>query len=122
MTTFAKVKNDIVEQVIVAEQDFIDTIPTEENVEWIKTDLSNYASLGGIYDKSRGVFCPPKPGVDWTLDDKNRWMPPIPYPVLHDDFSDLEEYYWDDELYQKDKTKGWVFTEISAFPQRHFDV
>ena len=35
---------------------------------------------------------------------------------------DLEEYYWDDELYQKDKTKGWVFTEISAFPQRHFDV
>tara|TARA_B100000161_G_scaffold238880_1_gene190051 strand:- start:4887 stop:5255 length:369 start_codon:yes stop_codon:yes gene_type:complete len=122
MTTFAKVKNNIVEQVIVAEQDFIDTIPAEENVEWIKTDPSNYATIGGTYVKSRGVFTDVKQGIDWTLDDNNRWMPPIPYPVLHDDFSDLEEYYWDDELYQKDKTKGWVFLEINAFPQRHFDA
>mgnify|MGYP003312840034 CR=1 FL=1 len=122
MTTFAKVKNDIVEQVIVAEQDFIDTIPTEENVEWIKDTAGNKAKIGGIYEKTRGVFCDAKPGIDWTLDKYNELQPPIPYPSFWDENVDLADYLWDDNLYQKDKTKGWVFTEISAFPQRHFDA
>ena len=99
MTTFAQVKNGTVINIIVAEQDFIDTLPPEENVEWIKTEPSNYAYIGGIYEKSKGVFCLPKPGIDWTLDSNNEWQPPIPFPVTHDD-----------TLYQKDKTQGWVFT------------
>ena len=120
MTTFAQVKSGTVINVIVAEQDFIDTIPPEENIEWIKTEPSNYAYMGGIYEKSSGVFCPPKPGIDWTLDSNNEWQPPIPYPSFHDQFLDLEDIYWDDELYQKDKTKGWVFTIFDAYRQKTF--
>ena len=110
MTTFAQVKSGTVINVIVAEQDFIDTIPSEENVEWIKTEPSNYARIGGIYEKSKGVFCAAKPGIDWTLDSNNEWKPPIPRPNLYDDDLDLVDYIWDDDLYQKDNTKGWVFT------------
>ena len=116
MTTFAQVKSGTVINVIVAEQDFIDTIPPEENIEWIKTEPSNYAYMGGIYEKSSGVFCPPKPGIDWTLDSNNEWQPPIPFPDTHDDTLDLVDYYWDDTLYQKDKTQGWVFTLSDPLP------
>ena len=109
MTTFAQVKNGTVINVIVAEQDFIDTLPSEENIEWIKTEPSNYAQIGGIYDKSKNVFCSVKPGIDWTLDKYNEWQPPIPYPSFWDENVDLADYLWDDDLYQKDNTKGWVF-------------
>ena len=70
--------------------------------------------------KSKGIFCTPKPGIDWTLDENCQWQPPIPYPSFHDQFLDLEDIYWDDELYQKDKTKGWVFTIFDAYRQKTF--
>ena len=115
MTTFAQVKSGTVINIIVAEQDFIDTLPPEENVEWIKTEPSNYAYMGGIYEKSSGVFCPPKPGIDWTLDDDNYWKPPIPFPGAYDENVDLVGYYWDENLYKQDNTKGWVFTIAEQF-------
>ena len=37
---FAKVKNNIVEQVIVAEQEFIDTLPKEDGVSWLQTSFN----------------------------------------------------------------------------------
>ena len=57
-----------------------------------------------------------------NLDEDAQWKPPIPYPCFHDDFAiddhiegphglDLS-YVWDDSLYQKDKTKGWVSPDI----------
>ena len=107
---FAQVTNGTVTNIIVAEQDFIDTLPAEENVEWIKDTAGNKAKIGGIYEKTRGVFCDAKPGIDWTLDDDNYWKPPIPFPVAYDDNVDLVGYYWDENLYKQDNTKGWVFT------------
>ena len=56
MTIFALVKNDSVINLVLAEQDWIDTLPSEENVEWIKSESSNPAMIGGIYNKSKGVF------------------------------------------------------------------
>ena len=41
---FAKVKNNIVEQVIVAEQEFIDALPKEDGVSWLQT---SYNTLQG---------------------------------------------------------------------------
>ena len=97
MTTFAQVKNGTVISVIVAEQDYIDTLPVEENVEWVKTDpqtmcnkhydldnkldsgtplRGNYATVGGLYDKEKDIFCGPKPGTNWKLNDKYyRFLP-----------------------------------------------
>ena len=113
---FAQVTNGTVTNIIVAEQDFIDTLPAEENVEWIKDTAGNKAKIGGIYEKTKGVFCDAKPGIDWTLDSNNQWQPPIPFPLAHDDILDLVDYYWDDTLYQKDKTQGWVFTLSDPLP------
>ena len=133
MTLFAQVQNGTVINIIVAEQDFIDSLPTEENIEWVKTDCQtynnkhydldgkpdsgtpfrgNYAIIGGIYDKEKDIFCAAKPGADWTLDEDLIWQPPIPHPKVHDDTFDLEIFEWDEDLYQKDNTKGWVYTLV----------
>jgi len=44
MAHFAQVENGIVQQVIVAEQDYIDTLPDSEK--WIQTSYNTY---GGVH-------------------------------------------------------------------------
>ena len=126
MTTYAKVKKGTVIDLIVADQDWINSQPTETDLEWVETDLNTHnnrhfgddgnpdggkpfrgqcAMIGGTYDKEKDIFCDPKPGVDWTLDKYYIWQPPIPYPDMP---RDLATYVWNDDLYQKDKTRGWV--------------
>jgi hypothetical protein len=59
MSTFAKVnfKNgNIVEQVIVSDQNFIDTLPVEEGILWIETHQENYATIGSTYNSSKNAF------------------------------------------------------------------
>jgi len=95
---FAKVKNNIVEQVIVAEQEFIDTLPNEEGVSYIQTSYNtrygkhfdpvtreeddkpplrgNFAGPGYVYDPTLDVFAPPKPWASWTLNAEGIWQPP----------------------------------------------
>ena len=111
MSYFAKVNSkNIVEQVIVADQEFIDTLPDKEM--WIETDANtrngikyddygnfgpgvplrgNYAGVGYTYDPVLDVFIPPKPWPTWTLDEGAFvWVAPTPYP------RDGKEYSWDD--------------------------
>jgi len=75
MAHFARVTaQGIVEQVIVAEQDFIDTLPDASS--WVQTSYNthggvhtnggtplrkNYAGIGYTYDPARDAFIPPKP-------------------------------------------------------------
>lgn len=95
---FAKVKNNIVEIVIVAEQEFIDTLPNEDGVSWIQTSYNtmqgkhydpetgeeddktplrgNYAGEGYVYDSTLDVFAPPQPYSSWKLDANGVWQPP----------------------------------------------
>lgn len=86
MSHFAQVINGIVEQVIVAEQDFIDILPDKEC--WIQTSYNtfrnkhsdpakqplrgNFAGIGYIYDKENDVFYPPPPHPNAVLN-KNTW-------------------------------------------------
>jgi hypothetical protein len=80
MAHYAKIENDIVVQVIVAEQDFIDTLSGQ----WIQTSYNtmggvhqlggtplrkNYAGIGFTYDSIRDAFIPPKPSEDAILDE-----------------------------------------------------
>ena len=68
----------------------------------------NYAGVGYIYDELRDAFYEPQPFTSWTLDeDTCIWKSPIEYP------SDAGEkmYYWDEDVYQADNTKGWVTDE-----------
>ena len=76
MAHFAKVVNGIVEQVIVAEQEFINNFVDSSPGEWIQTSYNtfagehklggtplrkNYAGIGDTYDKTRDAFYAPQP-------------------------------------------------------------
>ena len=93
MAHFAKVKNGIVTQVIVAEQDFIDT----QEGTWVQTSYNasirkNYAGIGYTYDSSKDAFIPPKLYDSWIFNESTcLWDPPIPYP------DDDNMYEWDED-------------------------
>jgi hypothetical protein len=104
MAHFAKVENGIVTQVIVAEQDFIDTLP--DKTDWVQTSYNtyggkhglggtplrkNYAGIGYRYDKKRDAFIPPTPYPSWKLnEDTCLWEAPVPHPT------DDKSYEWDE--------------------------
>jgi len=111
MTHFAKIKDGIVKEVIVAEQDFINTLPnkndyvqtsynTRKGVHYDPTtnlpssDQSkalrkNYAVPGFIYDSERDAFYPQKKYDNWILNENTcQWESPIPYP------NDGNDYEW----------------------------
>lgn len=84
MAHFAKIdENNIVTQVIVAEQEFIDTGVMGDPATWIQTSYNtlhgqhpegrplrmNYASVGYTYDPVRDAFIPPKPSDDAVFDE-----------------------------------------------------
>ena len=120
MAHFAKIENDTVVQVIVAEQDFINKLDGE----WIQTSYNtrsgvhydpntglpsvdqskalrkNYAGIGFIYDRETDMFITPKPYDSWLLDlEIGDWYSPIAYPT------DGELYYWDESIL------NWVLVE-----------
>jgi hypothetical protein len=97
MSHFAKVENGIVTQVIVAEQDFINTGLVGDPNTWVQTSYNtregvhqnggiplrkNYAGIGYTYDAERDAFIPPKPYESWILDEfKCIWISPVPMPT-----------------------------------------
>ena len=128
MAHYAKVINNMVIEVIVAEQDFIDTLP--DYWAWVQTSYNmiggvyydnatgllasnqaakiaeqdgrqrkNYAGIGYRYDKERDAFIPPTPFPSWKLnEDTCLWEAPIPYP------SDNKQYIWNEAQQE------WTYT------------
>jgi hypothetical protein len=110
MSHFAQVNEQgIVEQVIVAEQDFIDTLPNASS--WVQTSYNtfagqhpegrpmrkNYAGIGYTFDSVRDAFIPPQPYASWLLnEDTCLWESPIPFP------NDGNRYTWDEA------TTSWI--------------
>lgn len=107
MSHFAKVENGIVTQVIVAEQDFIDSGKVGDPSLWIQTSYNthagvnnrpggtalrkNYAGIGWTYDKGRDAFIPPKPYDSWILNEITcQWNSPIAKP------DDGKSHDWDE--------------------------
>jgi hypothetical protein len=95
MSHFAKVENGIVTQVIVAEQDVIDSGIFGHG--WVQTSYNthggvhanggtplrkNYAGIGFTYDEQRDAFIPPKPYSSWTLNETTcLWDCPVAMPT-----------------------------------------
>jgi hypothetical protein len=125
MAHYAKVKDGVVTQVIVAEADFFDTFVDTEPGEWIQTSYNtrggvhynpetnepdggtplrkNYAGIGFTYDRDKDAFIPPQPFASWTLNDTTcLWDAPVEYP------SDGQMYTWDED------TTSWVVIEEPA--------
>lgn len=84
MSHFAKVEDGIVTQVIVAEQDVIDSGLFGDPASWVQTSYNthggqhpegralrkNYAGIGYTYDPERDAFIPPKPEGDFVLNEE----------------------------------------------------
>ena len=110
MSHFAKVENGIVTQVIVAEQDVIDS--GLFGTGWVQTSYNtsggvhknggtplrkNYAGIGYTYDAGRDAFIPPQPFASWTLNETTcLWDAPTPMPT------DGKPYRWDEP------TTSWI--------------
>lgn len=119
MAHFAKVNSSgIVENVIVAEQDFIDTLP-DANL-WVQTSYNtrggihyypnsdsipsddqskalrkNYAGIGFTYDARLDAFIPPKNYASWLLNEETcLWEAPISKP--NDSNDPNKVYVWDE--------------------------
>ena len=96
MSHFAKLNNNIVTEVIVAEQDFINSGAVGDSFLWVQTSYNdnfrkNFAGVGDTYDKSKDAFIPPKPYASWTLvEDTCQWAAPVAYPT------DGKVYHWDE--------------------------
>lgn len=104
MAHFAKVENGTVVQVIVAEQEFIDTGVVGHG--WVQTSYNtiggvhtqggtplrgNYAGVGYTYDATNDVFYAPQPYASWTLNNTTwTWEAPTPMPT------DGKQYVWDE--------------------------
>ena len=98
MSHFAEInKNGIVQRVIVAEQDFINSGVVGDSFNWVQTSYNNnfrknYAGKGYTYDKTKDAFIAPQPYPSWELDeDTCHWTAPIPYP------DDGKIYDWDED-------------------------
>ena len=99
MGYYAKVINGTVEEVIVAEQDFIDTLPAEEDWKACIETTGN----GFVYDYTDQAFYPPQPWPSWTLNKTLReYEPPVPFP---DDFAPFV-YHWDEDNLTFIRTEG----------------
>ena len=110
MAHFAKLENNIVQQVIVvSNQDILDENGQESEQKgiafcstllggtWKQTSYNakirkNYAGIGYTYDEGRDAFIPPKPFNSWLLDETTaQWKAPVDYPT------DDKRYTWNEE-------------------------
>ena len=106
MSHFAKLDNNVVTEVIVTEQDFINSGAVGDSFLWVQTSYNgnfrkNYASVGGTYDKVRDAFIAPKPYPSWVLvEDTCQWKAPTAMP------NDGKAYAWDED------TTAWVENNV----------
>jgi len=108
MSHFAKIdKNNIVTEVIVAEQDFINTGKVGDSFLWIQTSYNSnfrgkFAEIGSKYDKANDIFISIQPYPSWTLNGDNNWRAPTEKPsITKDDILNGKEYSWNED------TKTW---------------
>lgn len=99
MTHFAKILDNKVVQVIVAEPEFFDTFVDSSPGQWLQTSYNtrggvhygedgepdggvalraNYAGVGYTYDPQNDVFYAPQPGPEWVLNTSTwLWEAPV---------------------------------------------
>lgn len=111
MAHFAKIdNNNIVTEVIVAEQDFINSGAVGDSFLWVQTSYNNnfrkqYAAIGMTYDKTKEKFICPKPYTSWSLDSDDNWQPPVPHPA------NGKNYLWNESTTSWDSDKDYEWNE-----------
>ena len=103
MSHFAKLNNNIVTEVIVAEQDYINSGVVGDSFLWVQTSYNgnfrkNFAGIGFTYDKTRDAFIAPKPYPSYVLNETScLWEAPVAYP------NDGNVYEWNESDQQWDE-------------------
>ena len=133
MSHYAQVIDNIVEQVIVAEQDFIDSGAVGDPSNWIQCSYNtrnnihydsetnlpdggtplrgNYPAIGWIYDPIRDIFHAPQPYPSWTFNETTlAWDSPIPCPPPNRDNLNLMWVWNEASLSWVEQTGFWVQT------------
>ena len=106
MAHFAKIENNIVTRVIVAEAEFFDNFVDDTPGNWIQTSYNtyggehklggtplrkNFPGIGFTYDATKDAFYGPQPYESWTLNNTTcLWEAPVARPV------DDKEYTWNE--------------------------
>lgn len=86
MAHYAKVLDDEVVQVIIAEEDFMNNFVDTTPGTWIETfqdgsKRKRFAGIGMKYDSVKDIFIFPQPYPSWVLDeDTCEWKSPIAHP------------------------------------------
>ena len=97
MAHFAKVENGIVTQVIVIDQETLNTGHWGDPASWVQTSYNthggvhsqggtplrkNYAGIGMTYDSGRDAFISAKPYASWILNETTcLWDSPVAKPT-----------------------------------------
>jgi len=117
MAHFAKVENGIVTQVIVIDQETLNSGNWGDPSSWVQTSYNthggqhpegrplrkNYAGIGYTYDTGRDAFIPPKPFASWVLNETTcQWDAPVAMPT------DNKMYTWNEA------TTSWVEVTTGA--------
>jgi len=118
MAHFAKVENGIVTQVIVIDQETLNTGHWGDPASWVQTSYNtqggvhsqggsplrkNYAGIGYSYDAGRDAFIPPKQHASWVLNETTcQWGAPTAMPT------DGKNYQW------RESDTSWV--EMPDYP------
>ena len=114
MAHYAFVRDGMVVDIIVAEQEFVDWLSTSGHRQpvgvgkWIQTSYNtqgnvhsqggtplrkNFAAVGYHYDETADAFHPPRPYDTWILDTETyQWQAPFPPP------NDDKMYEWNPEI------------------------
>jgi hypothetical protein len=118
MAHFAKIENDIVVDVIVVGNEFLNNLefPESEPIgqeylkslgftgEWIQTSYNNkfryrHAGVGGQYYRKKDVFLFKKPFASWKLNEVNyMWEAPKPMPDHRSWIWNEEQQEWEDPI------------------------
>jgi hypothetical protein len=121
MAHFARIKDRIVDYVVVGRDDDENREDELAHDGWIykrtsyntrggvhytdgqpsadqsKAFRKNYAGIGYMYDPIRDAFIPPKPFNSWVLDDQScLWNAPVPMPEDAGTGDPPKRYQWDE--------------------------
>ena len=121
MAYFAKIENNIVTSVIVAEPEFFNTFVDNTPGIWIQTSYNtrggihyqpnsnipsedqskslrkNYAGIGYTYDQARDAFIPPKTLNSWILNETTcLWEAPVAKPTA--ELESNQYYSWNESI------------------------
>lgn len=100
MAHFAQIVNGKVENVIVAEQDVIDSGAFGDPASWIQTSYNGnirkrFAGIGYEYNQELDAFIPPRPFPSWTLDPETAaYIAPVARPADNNHVWDEDTFSW----------------------------